>query len=152
MRDSEELKRHRVFRAMETIARYMDRYCIDGLIGLIPGSGDIVSALCVVPFAWFSLFVVRSVPLTLAVTNNALRDVLIGMVPFFVGDVLDFFYRSNTRNLRMIVSFVNGDEKVVSEVNRKAVQTAVGIAVLTALIVLMVVLIVRIGGWVAGMI
>lgn len=141
-----------MFRAMETIARYMDRYCIDGVIGLIPGSGDVLSALCVVPFVWFSLFVVRSVPLTLAVINNALRDVLVGMMPFFIGDVLDFFYRSNTRNLRMIVSFVNGDRKVVSEVNRKAVQTAVGIVVLTALIVLMIVLIVKTGGWFASMI
>lgn len=141
-----------MFRAMETIARYMDRYCIDGVIGLIPGSGDVLSALCVVPFVWFSLFVVRSVPLTLAVINNALRDVLVGMMPFFIGDVLDFFYRSNTRNLRMIVSFVNGDRKVVSEVNRKAVQTTVGIVVLTALIVLMIVLIVKIGGWFASMI
>lgn len=31
--------------------------------------------------------VIKSIPLTLAVLNNAFRDVLMGMIPFFVGDV-----------------------------------------------------------------
>lgn len=152
MRDREELRRHGMFRTMESISRYMDKFCLDGIIGLIPGVGDVFSALCVLPFLYFCLFVVRSVPLALAVLVNTLSDVLIGMIPFFVGDVLDFFYRSNTRNLKMIIGFVHGDRKVVGEVNRKAAVSVVMIVFLTALIVLMVMLIIRLGGWLVSLI
>lgn len=128
----------------------MDKYYLDGMIGLVPAVGDVFSALCTVPFVYFTLVVVRSVPLTLAVVNNTLRDVLVGMVPFFVGNVLDFFYRSNSRNLRMIIGFVNGDKRVVGEVNRKAVQSAVVMIVLIALIVAMIVLLAKLGAWLFG--
>lgn len=150
MRNREELKRHPMFVTLERISRYMDKYYLDGVIGLVPAVGDVFSALCTVPFVYFTLVVVRSVPLTLAVVNNTLRDILVGMVPFFVGNVLDFFYRSNSRNLRMIIGFVNGDRRVVGEVNRKAVQSAVVMIVLIALIVAMIVLLAKLGAWLFG--
>ena len=139
-----------MFVTLERISRYMDKYYLDGVIGLVPAVGDVFSALCTVPFVYFTLVVVRSVPLTLAVINNTLRDVLVGMVPFFVGNVLDFFYRSNSRNLHMIIGFVNGDKRVVGEVNRKAVQSAVVMIVLIALIVAMIVLLAKLGAWLFG--
>ena len=73
---------------MNGLTRYMDRYYLDALIGVIPGWGDAIALLSVVPFVYFSLRVIRSIPLTLAVLNNALRDVLMGMIPFFVGDII----------------------------------------------------------------
>ena len=91
----------------------MDRYYLDALIGVIPGWGDAIALLCVVPFVYFSSSVIKSLPLTLAVLNNALRDVLLGMIPFFVGDIIDIFHRSNTQNMQMIQGFVDGDEKVI---------------------------------------
>ena len=48
-------------------------------IGVIPGWGDAIALICVVPFVYFSARVIKSIPLTLAVLNNALRDVLLGM-------------------------------------------------------------------------
>ena len=51
--------------------------------------------------------------LRLKVRNNALRDVLLGMIPFFVGDIIDIFHRANTQNMQMIQGFVDGDEKVI---------------------------------------
>lgn len=151
MKTREELLRHPVYVSLKSIARYMDRYYIDGILGLIPGIGDIISAASMVPFAWFSLFVVKSVPLTLAVVNNALRDILIGMIPFAIGDVTDFFYRSNTRSLKMIIGFVENDRAVVTQVNRKALQAAAAMALLIVLIALMAILLVRLGAWLVSL-
>lgn len=147
MRSREELKRHPMFVTMERIVKYMDRYYIDGIVGLIPVAGDIAPALFTVPFVYFTAAVVRSVPLTLAVINNTLRDVLIGMMPFFIGNVLDFFYRSNSRNLNMIIGFVNGDSRIINEVNRKATVAAAVLLMLVVLIVAAVLLLVKLGGW-----
>ena len=79
---------------MNDITRYMDRYYLDAIIGIIPGWGDVITMFCVVPFIYFSTRVIKSIPLTLAIINNALRDVLLGMIPFFIGDIIDVFHRA----------------------------------------------------------
>lgn len=134
----QRLMNNKVYRAMSGLTRYMDRYYLDALIGIIPGWGDAFAALCVVPFVYFSSCVIKSVPLTLAVINNALRDVLLGMMPFFVGDIIDVFHRSNTKNMSMIQGFVDGDQAIIKEVNRRALQSAVVLVLLLLLIALMV--------------
>ena len=103
--EKRELRRKRLmdnkaYQTMNGLTRYMDRYYLDALIGIIPGWGDAIALLCVVPFVYFSSRVIKSIPLTLAVLNNALRDVLMGMIPFFVGDVIDFFHRANIQTCR----------------------------------------------------
>ena len=132
------LMENRVYQTMEGLTRYMDRYYLDALIGIIPGWGDAIALICVVPFVYFSSCVIRSVPLTLAVLNNALRDVLMGMIPFFVGDIIDIFHRANTQNMQMIQGFVDGDETVIRQVNQRAWQSAIILIVLLLLIALMV--------------
>ena len=112
---------------MSGLTRYMDRYYLDALIGIIPGWGDAIALLCVVPFVYFSSRVIKSIPLTLAVLNNALRDVLLGMIPFFVGDVIDIFQ-----------GFVDGDETVIKQVNQRAWQSAIVLIVLLLLIAMMI--------------
>ena len=63
---------NKTYQTMEGLTRYMDRYYLDALIGVIPGWGDAIALLCVVPFVYFSSRVIKSLPLTLAVLNNAL--------------------------------------------------------------------------------
>ena len=105
---------NKAYQTMNGLTRYMDRYYLDALIGIIPGWGDAIALLSVVPFIYFSSRVIKSIPLTLAVLNNALRDVLMGMIPFFVGDVIDFFHRANIQNMQMIQGFVDGDETIIN--------------------------------------
>lgn len=143
----QRLMQDKVYQAMNGLTRYMDRYYLDAIIGLVPGWGDVVALLSVVPFVYFSARVIKSVPLTLAVLNNGLRDVLLGLIPFFVGDVIDFFHRSNTKNMAMVQGFVDGDESIVREVNRRAWQSAVVLVVLLLLIVLAVWLLVSFGSY-----
>lgn len=129
---------NKVYQTMGSLTRYMDRYYLDALIGFVPGWGDAIAVLSVVPFIYFSLRVIRSIPLTLAVLNNALRDVLMGMIPFFVGDIIDFFHRANIQNMEMIQGFVDGDETIIRQVNQRAWQSAVVLVVLLLLIGLMI--------------
>lgn len=122
---SEKLRSSRLYRATQAVTLWMDRYNVDGVAGLVPGGvGDIVSAGFAVVHVYFSAFRLRSIPLTLAILNNTLRDIFLGMLPFFVGDVIDFFHKANKRNMALIDGFINDDEIVIHEVNRKATQSA----------------------------
>jgi len=77
------------------------RLGLDGLIGLIPGLGDVLGGIasCVLILgAW-----VRGVPyvtLTRMLVNLAI-DVLIGSVPF-LGDIFDIAWKANRRNYRLM--------------------------------------------------
>ena len=64
--------------------------------------------------------------------------VLLGMIPFFVGDIIDIFHRANTKNMAMIQGFVDGDETIIKEVNQKAWQSAIVLIVLLLLIALII--------------
>ena len=153
MNEEKRLQRHKrlmdnkAYQTMSNLTRYMDRYYLDALIGIIPGWGDAITLLSVVPFVYFSSRVIKSVPLTLAVLNNALRDVLMGMIPFFVGDVIDFFHRANIQNMQMIQGFVDGDEEVIKQVNQRAWQSAIVFIILLLFIVLIVWLLISFGSY-----
>lgn len=122
---SEKLRSSRLYRATQAVTLWMDRYNVDGVAGLVPGGvGDIVSAGFAVVHVYFSAFRLRSIPLTLAILNNTLRDIFLGMLPFFVGDVIDFFHKANKRNMALIDGFINDNEIIIHEVNRKATQSA----------------------------
>jgi len=138
---------NRAYQTMESLTRYMDRYYLDALIGVIPGWGDAIALLSVVPFVYFSLRVIRSIPLTLAVLNNALRDVLMGMMPFFVGDIIDFFHRANIQNMAMIQGFVDGEQAIIKQVNQRAWQSAIVLVILLLLIALTIWLLITFGSY-----
>ena len=143
---------NRAYQTMQGLTRYMDRYYLDALIGIVPGWGDAIALASAVPFVYFSARVIRSVPLTLAVLNNALRDVLMGMIPFFVGDIIDFFHRANIQNMQMIQGFVDGDEAIIKQVNQRAFQSAIVLVVLLLLIALMIWALISFGSYLYSMV
>jgi hypothetical protein len=127
------------YKVMSKITEWMDKYYIDPILGLVPGGwGDTVSAVMTLPFLWFSLFVVKSVPLSLAVLYNVTKDIAIGLIPFFLGDLFDIFSHSYMRNMRLIQGFIDDDRAVVHEVNRKAWFFAGAILAFIAIIVLLI--------------
>jgi hypothetical protein len=77
------------------------RFGLDGLIGLVPGIGDILAGLasCIIIFAaWM-----RGAPyVTIArMLVNLALDVIIGTVPLF-GDVFDIAWKANRRNYALL--------------------------------------------------
>ena len=81
------------------------KFGIDSLLGLIPIGGDIVSGI-------FSLYMLRAaikmkLPKTaiLSIFINIALDTTIGAIPI-AGDIFDIFWKSNTRNLKIIEKYL----------------------------------------------
>lgn len=123
----------RSYRLIKGIAHWMDRYFLDPILGFIP-AGDLISAGLILPYLYVAIFQVRSLPLTLALLCNVLLDVAMGLIPFWIGDVLDFFHRSYTKNYELIVGFVEGDEAMIKRVNKRAIWMALLLILLCVLI------------------
>jgi hypothetical protein len=77
------------------------RYGIDGIIGLIPVVGDIITTA-------ISLWIVREARalgapwhVTMRMLGNVALDGVVGAVPV-VGDAFDVMFRANIRNMRML--------------------------------------------------
>ncbi len=84
------------------------RFGLDGILGLIPGLGDVsgfaVSCYLISVMAknGASSYVIARMVL------NVLIDTIIGSIPF-IGDIFDFAFKSNSRNLRLMQEhFVEG--------------------------------------------
>ena len=129
----------RFYRTLQRIARWMDTYYLDPILGfLLPaGIGDFVSALMALPFIVFSIFVAKSIPLTLAIINHTLWDILIGLIPFFVGDVLDVVSRPYRRNLQLIEGYLAGDKSTIRHLQKHVAFTLFAILLCCTLIYFM---------------
>ena len=135
------------YRLMVKTSTYMDKYFLDPILGFIlpAGIGDALSSVLAFPFVYYSLCVVKSIPLTLAVIYNILMDLLIGAIPFYIGDVLDVFKRSYVENLKLITGYIEDDKEIINKVNKKAFWTAVFIVVLCWLIYVVISWSIRLG-------
>jgi hypothetical protein len=96
---------------LEALAKLLDvafvvpgtniRYGIDGLIGLVPVVGDIITTA-------ISLWLVREAKalgapwhITSRMLGNVALDGVVGLVPF-AGDAFDVMFRANVRNMKML--------------------------------------------------
>lgn len=123
------------YRMVKGIATVMDKYFLDPIIGFfLPAFGDILTSVMTLPYIMVALFKVRSIPLTLAIIYNMLVDMLLGLIPFCIGDLIDIFNRSYIKNYKLIVGFVEDDKEVIHEVNRKAVFTGICIVAFCLLV------------------
>jgi hypothetical protein len=77
------------------------RFGLDGIIGLVPGLGDVLAGLLslIIPLAAW----IRGVPYVTLVrmAANIGIGVLVGTVPFF-GDIFDIAWKANRRNYRLL--------------------------------------------------
>src|SRR5580698_9269133 len=77
------------------------RFGIDGIIGLVPGLGDVIAGLLslVIPLAAW----IRGVPYVTLVRMllNLGIGVLVGTIPIF-GDIFDVAWKTNKRNYRLL--------------------------------------------------
>ena len=132
-----QLKEEKLYRRLAQLAKVMDRWGVDPAIGfLLPAFGDVLTALLALPFLYYSVVRLRSFPLTVALVYNVLLDLLIGLVPYGIGDFFDIFHRSYLKNLRLLTGYVEGNEAMMDEVQRKTGWTMVLLFVLAGLIIL----------------
>ena len=105
------LTREQRMARLDALARLLDvafivpgtniRYGIDGLIGLIPVIGDLITTA-------ISLWLVREARalgapwhVTARMLGNVALDGVVGMVPL-AGDAFDVLFRANIRNMRLL--------------------------------------------------
>jgi hypothetical protein len=105
------LTREQRFARLDALATLLDlafvmpgtniRYGIDGLIGLIPVIGDIITTA-------IALWIVREARalgapwhLTARMLGNVAVDGVVGAVPV-IGDAFDVMFRANVRNIKML--------------------------------------------------
>jgi hypothetical protein len=86
------------------------RFGIDGIVGMIPGVGDILGGLasCIIVLAAWC----RGVP-TITVARmvvNVAIEVLVGTVPF-VGDIFDIAWKANRRNYKLLEGSLNAQPR-----------------------------------------
>ena len=98
------------------------RFGFDALFGLIPVIGDLFSLL-------LSLYLLREANklglpagLQAAIIKNTLLDFLIGLIPI-VGDIADIGYRSNLKNLNIVVGHINQELEKRQEYKTQQTKT-----------------------------
>jgi Domain of unknown function (DUF4112) len=104
---------------IKRVARVMDyawripgtkiRFGADSVIGLVPGAGDIVTmgiSLYMLGEA-HRLGIPKSILLKMA--GNIAIDSGIGAIPL-VGDVFDMFFKSNSKNAKLLVDFIERNQ------------------------------------------
>lgn len=74
---------------------------LDSIIGLIPVVGDLIAAAMGSYLIWEARNLGLPKWKLARMAGNIALDTAVGAVPL-VGDALDFVYRSNTRNLRIV--------------------------------------------------
>ncbi len=77
------------------------RVGLDAIVGLVPVVGDLLARAMGMWLVWEARNLGMSRLALFGMTARVGFDTVLGMVPF-VGDAADFFYRSNTRNLKRI--------------------------------------------------
>jgi hypothetical protein len=74
---------------------------LDAVIGLVPVVGDWIAGAMSAYLIWEARNLGMSKWQMTRMAGNAGFDTLVGMIPF-AGDLFDFAFKSNTRNLRLI--------------------------------------------------
>ena len=142
-----DLKKSKAFWLISMITKWADKYFLDTLLGFIPSVGDLVSSVFGLPFIYVSLVKVKSISLTLAIIYNYLVDILLGSIPFFIGDAIDFFSKAHVKNLNLITRYVEGDKKTIRQVRSKALLTGILILVLCIIIYFVFRLLIGVTEW-----
>lgn len=84
-----------------TIPGTNQRVGLDVLLDLIPVGGSVIAAAMGSYLAWEARNLGMSKTAMVRMAGNIGVDALLGAIPF-VGAIPDFFFRSNTRNLKII--------------------------------------------------
>lgn len=128
-----QIEKSRHYQIIKTSKRWFEDYYLDGIIGLVPIVGDVVSQFFSYSFLYVSIVKLKSYRLTMAILFNILIDILIGLIPY-LGIVLDFIHHSYKYNFDLIVGFVNNDEKIIQQVNKRASWVTIAVIILFGLI------------------
>jgi hypothetical protein len=139
---SQTLVGTREFRSLErlrALARLLDsavqvpgtsiRFGLDPLIGLVPGIGDAIGAICSMVIIYHSARLGASRATLIRMMANVGIDTLIGEIPF-LGDLFDVGWKSNTRNLALLEQHLQRPAAARAGSRRVVLLTGAGLLLL----------------------
>ncbi|RVU84134.1 DUF4112 domain-containing protein [Leucothrix sargassi] len=86
---------------------------LDGLIGLIPGVGDVTGGLISGYIIIKALTLGVPAMVIVRMVMNMIIEGVVGVIPFF-GDIFDFIFKSNRRNVHLMKAYLNDPEETIS--------------------------------------
>lgn len=87
---------------LRTMAKVLDRYFVDPILGLvIPGGGDVLGSILGVYMVMIAARRKVSPVIIARMLMNLAADAVLGFIPF-VGDLFDFGFKANQRNLKLL--------------------------------------------------
>lgn len=87
------------------------RFGLDGLVGLIPGAGDMATFAVSGYMLWMMATKGASGFLLARMVLNIVIDLLLGSIPF-IGDIFDVAFKANMRNMKLMEQhYVEGRHK-----------------------------------------
>lgn len=122
------------------------RIGIDGLIGLIPGLGDLLGALMSSYLVVEAARAGASVSLILRMGLNIVLETVVGVVPI-IGDLFDFAFKANLRNVRLLRRHLDDPDRARSR-NRLVLGLAALFVIVIAIATLVVVVAVFRWAWI----
>lgn len=108
------------------------RIGFDGLLGLIPVVGDMFSAFVSGGIVLYAMRAGVDKLVILRMLGNTLLDLIVGAIPI-AGDLFDFAFRANERNVRLLEQAILEPERL----RRRSLRWIIGIALLLATIVVL---------------
>lgn len=92
---------------VRTLARVLDRYYVDPLLGLIlPGGGDVLGSMLGVYTVMIAVRRQVSPVIIARMLMNLLLDTVLGIIPL-VGDLFDFGFKANVKNVELLTERVH---------------------------------------------
>jgi hypothetical protein len=91
---------------VRVLARVLDRYFVDPLIGLVvPGGGDVIGSLLGIYTVMLAARRNVSPVIIARMLMNLAGDAVVGFIPL-VGDLFDFGFKANVRNVELLTQRV----------------------------------------------
>lgn len=84
------------------------KFGLEPIIGLIPGLGDAITLILSLYLFYIAIQMKLPASVLVQMLLNIGLDFFIGTVPI-VGDIADFFYQANSRNLRILELYFEGE-------------------------------------------
>jgi hypothetical protein len=102
MQSSSELSMPGEIQRVRTLARVLDHYLVDPLLGLLlPGAGDLIGSLLGLYIVGIAIRRRMSPVIVARMLLNLALDAGIGFVPV-VGDIADFVFKANDKNVALL--------------------------------------------------
>jgi hypothetical protein len=100
-------------KAAERLAKLLDnqfnilgfKFGLNGLLGLIPGAGDLIVAVVSCYIVWIGIKMKLPTAAIIEMISNVVVNFLIGLLPV-IGDAVDFFNHANLKNVKILKGYI----------------------------------------------